>query len=83
MPMRALPSYDGKWRSRRLDGRKRGTWRSQANRLGVTNMSEKDPNAKDRNSEDREPPSKPENSAETEKLDDRAKKVSDDDDLPA
>ncbi len=37
-------------------------------------MFEKDPNAKDSNSEDREPPSKPENSVETEKLDDRAKK---------
>jgi len=47
------------------------------------NMSDKDPNAKDSNSEDREPPSEPENSVETEKLDDRAKEVSDDDDLPA
>ncbi len=46
-------------------------------------MSEKDPNAKDSNSEDRKQPSKPENSVGTEKLDDRAKKVSDDDDLPA
>ncbi len=46
-------------------------------------MSEKDPNAKDSDSDDREPPSEPENSVETEKLDDRAKKVSDDDDLPA
>ncbi len=90
-----IASYDEERRFRRPDGQRRGsTLVTKTMRLEQTNMSEKDLSANNSRSEHRqpppsvasehrEPPSVAEDSVEAKKLADRAKKVSDDDDLPA
>jgi len=80
-----IASYNEERRFRRPDGQRRGsTVVTKTMRLEQTNMSEKDLSANNSRSEHRQPPpSVAEDSVEAKKLADRAKKVSDDDDLPA